>query len=171
MRERPEDIAPNIAFERARVEKLLGSRVTFNADAQAAYERFATDPGTLWPGNFRDLGASVQRMCTLAPRGRITPAMVETEIATIRGTWAAANTDPDMQLIARYLGSKAAQIDEFDRVQLAAVIRICQISASLSAAGRRLFAASRAAKTSRNDADRLRKYLDRFRLDWANCTN
>lgn len=169
LRERPEDIAPNIAFELERVEKLLGTRVTFNVDAQAAYQTFATDPGTLWPGNFRDLGASVQRLCTLAPRGRITLAMVEAEIATIKGTWAAAERDPDLQLLARHLGARAADIDEFDRVQLAAVIRACQQSASLSAAGRRLFAASRATKASRNDADRLRKYLDRFGLDWAGC--
>ncbi|MDX8354932.1 RNA repair transcriptional activator RtcR [Cognatiyoonia sp. IB215182] len=169
LRDRPEDIAPNIAFELDRVEKLLGNRVTFNADARIAYDRFATDPGTLWPGNFRDLTASVQRMCTLAPRGRITLPMVETEIAAIERTWAKASRDPDMQLIAKYLGPEAAHIDEFDRVQLAAVIRVCQNSASLSAAGRRLFAASRAAKTSRNDADRLRKYLDRFGLDWATC--
>ena len=169
LRDRPEDITPNIAYELARIEKLLGSRVTFNADAQAAYHKFATDPGTLWPGNFRDLSASVQRMCTLAPRGRITLAMVDAEIATIQGTWAEASRDPDLQLIAKYLGNEVAGIDEFDRVQLAAVIRACKQSASLSAAGRRLFAASRATKTSRNDADRLRKYLDRFGLDWATC--
>ena len=169
LRDRPEDIAPNIVFELERVEKLLGTSVSFNADANLSYHKFATDPGTLWPGNFRDLSASVQRMCTLAPRGRITQVMVEAEMATIKGTWAAASRDPDLQLITRYLGAKACEIDEFDRVQLAAVIRVCQQSASLSAAGRRLFAASRAAKTSRNDSDRLRKYLDKFGLDWAAC--
>jgi transcriptional regulatory protein RtcR len=36
----------------------------------------------------------------------------------------------------------------------------------LSAAGRMLFTASRARKASSNDADRLRKYLARFGLDW-----
>ncbi len=169
LRDRPEDIAPNITFELARVEKLLGNSITFNADAQSTYQNFATDPGTLWPGNFRDLGASIQRMCTLAPRGRITQSMVETEIATISTIWHHANQDPDLQLITKHLGAKAAEIDEFDRVQLAAVIRVCKQSASVSAAGRRLFAASRAAKTSKNDADRLRKYLDRFGLDWASC--
>ena len=170
LRDRPEDIAPNIGFELDRVEKVLGNRVTFSLDAQAAYQKFATDPGTLWPGNFRDLSSSVQRMCTLAPRGRITLAMVQGEISTIKGSWADASADPDLQLIVGCLGADMANnIDEFDRVQLAAVIRVCQQSASLSAAGRRLFAASRAAKTSRNDADRLRKYLDRFGLDWASC--
>ncbi|WP_298258674.1 RNA repair transcriptional activator RtcR [uncultured Litoreibacter sp.] len=171
LRDRPEDIAPNIAFEMARVEKLLGNRITFNADAQIAYQKFATDPGTCWRGNFRDLSASIQRMCTLAPRGRITHTMVTAEIEALSKTWHHASNDPDMQLITEHLGERAANIDEFDRVQLAAVIRVCRQSASLSAAGRRLFAASRAAKASRNDADRLRKYLEKFGLDWGSCQN
>ncbi|HST45231.1 MAG TPA: sigma 54-dependent transcriptional regulator, partial [Luteimonas sp.] len=58
-------------------------------------------------------------------------------------------------------------IDPFDRVQLEAVVRACRRAKSLSAAGRELFAASRALRSSTNDADRLRKYLARFGLDWA----
>ncbi len=60
-----------------------------------------------------------------------------------------------------------APLDEFDRVQLARVVRVCRECATLSAAGRRLFAASRSQRKSANDADRLRKYLARFNLDWA----
>ena len=62
---------------------------------------------------------------------------------------------------------RAAEIDRFDRVQLADVLRVCKASRSLSEAGRTLFAASRAKKTSVNDADRLRKYLARFGLAWS----
>jgi transcriptional regulatory protein RtcR len=47
------------------------------------------------------------------------------------------------------------------------VIQTCKESRSLSDAGRRLFGASRAKKTSTNDADRLRKYLGRFGIEWA----
>ncbi|WP_066799492.1 hypothetical protein [Sphingomonas soli] len=43
-------------------------------------------------------------------------------------------------------------------------------SRSLSEAGRALFAASRARRTSANDADRLRKYLAKFGLEWAQLT-
>jgi transcriptional regulatory protein RtcR len=50
-------------------------------------------------------------------------------------------------------------------VQLQEVIQICRSCSTLSAAGRSLFSASRARKTSSNDADRLRKYLARFDLD------
>ena len=55
-------------------------------------------------------------------------------------------------------------LDEFDRFQLAGVLKTCRSSPSLSEAGRRLFAQSRQRKAKPNDADRLRKYLARFGL-------
>jgi transcriptional regulatory protein RtcR len=51
-------------------------------------------------------------------------------------------------------------------VQLEHVLAIARRACSLSDAGRLLFGASRQQKTSANDADRLRKYLARFGLDW-----
>lgn len=167
MRERPEDIAPNLAHEFERVATILGNRVSFNTDAASAYLRFAIDPSTEWPGNFRDLGASVQRMCTLAPRGRVTMPMVEQEIGILRQQWKDAHADADAVLLFEYLGDNAQQLDMFDQAQLASVIRVCRESKSLSAAGRRLFAVSRLEKKSTNDADRLRKYLEKFGLDRA----
>ena len=55
---------------------------------------------------------------------------------------------------------------EVEEQQLAEVIRACRGAPSLSEAGRRLFAASRARRSTTNDADRLRKYLARHGLDW-----
>lgn len=168
--DRREDIEPNITFELSRMQTTLGSNVGFNVDAFQKYLSFAVDPATSWPGNFRDLGASVQRLCTLAPRGRVTSAMVEHEIEFLRQQWASSKLDEDDQLVRNLLGPKADELDPFDRVQLALVIRTCRSSKTLSAAGRTLFSASRAAKTSRNDADRLRKYLEKFELDWSKVT-
>ncbi|MDO5648205.1 RNA repair transcriptional activator RtcR family protein [Paracoccus sp. (in: a-proteobacteria)] len=170
LRERVADMEPNLFHELARSERELGVKVGFNADALAAYLDFARDPGTLWPGNFRDFGASVRRLCTLAPRGRITRAMVADEIATLRAMWRGADGNDDQRLLVQVLGAGADQLDPFDAVQLAAVIRACQRSSTISEAGRHLFAVSRAARTSRNDADRLRKYLARFALSWADVT-
>lgn len=165
--DRREDIEPNIEYELQRAEKLIGSRLGFNADALHAYVQFATNPATLWPGNFRDLGASLMRLCTLAPRARITAPMVKEEIAFLKAQWSTATDDEDDVLLRTVLPENAGDIDPFDKVQLAAVIRTCQRSATLSAAGRTLFSASRASKTSRNDADRLRKYLDKYGLAWS----
>jgi transcriptional regulatory protein RtcR len=67
--------------------------------------------------------------------------------------------------VAAVLGD--VELDRFDRVQLNEVIRVCRASASLSDAGRALFGVSRGQKRSVNDADRLRKYLARFGLDWT----
>lgn len=165
--ERREDIEPNLDYELARMERRLGGRVGFNADARARYLAFAQDPGTPWPGNFRDLGASVERMCTLAPRGRITLAAVEAEMEALSAQWAAADDDADARLLRGLIGEAVEGLDLFDRVQLAEVVRVCRRSSTISEAGRRLFAASRLQKTSQNDASRLRKYLDRFGLSWG----
>jgi transcriptional regulatory protein RtcR len=64
------------------------------------------------------------------------------------------------------MGEGADDLDLFDRAQLERVLDVCRVSASLSEAGRALFAVSRQSKKQPNDADRLRKYLARFGLDW-----
>ncbi len=73
-------------------------------------------------------------------------------------------------MVAALGEERAADIDRFDRVQLADVLRVCADARSLSEAGRVLFAASRSKKTSVNDADRLRKYLARFELTWGDLS-
>lgn len=166
LRERRDDIAAHITHFRAEAEQRLARNTGFNADAMTRYLRFARDPATPWHGNFRDLAASVHRLCTLAERGRVTLTMIDAEIQLLTQQWRDTTPDSDLTLLAQVLPD-AGQIDAFDRAQLAAVIRICRTSPSLSAAGRTLFAISRAEKASQNDADRLRKYLARFGLDWA----
>jgi sigma54-dependent transcription regulator len=55
----------------------------------------------------------------------------------------------------------------FDRAQLAFIVDVCRRSRSLSDAGRTLFGVSRTRKTFSNDADRLRKYLGSFHLEFS----
>ena len=165
LRDRLEDIEPNIAFELQRFSERDRAEVGFNKEARQIYLAFAMSPEATWNANFRDLAASITRMATLAPGGRINQQGVADEIVRLRRLWnsaaAASGDDPVADLLGQ---SRAEKIDPFDRPQLAAVIRQCRASASLSAAGRALFAASRQSKTSSNDADRLRKYLARFEL-------
>lgn len=167
LRDRREDIEANLAHELARSERELGIQVGFNGDARDRFLSFARDPSTLWPGNFRDFGGLVRRLCTLAPRGRITRAMVDAETALLVADWAGMTRDTDARLLAEIMGQQSMDLDPFDRVQLAHVIRTCRASASLSSAGRSLFAVSRNRRSSTNDADRLRKYLGKFGLDWS----
>ncbi|MCG7519971.1 RNA repair transcriptional activator RtcR [Ruegeria sp. Ofav3-42] len=166
LRNRREDIEANLLFELAKSERVLGTQVGFNADAREMFLKFATSPATLWPGNFRDFSGLVKRLCTLAPRGRITRAMIDEEIVALQSNWQSASSDKDFLLVKDHLGSAASDIDPFGMVQLAKVIRTCQTAPSLSAAGRSLFAVSREKRSTQNDADRLRKYLQKFDLDW-----
>ncbi len=166
--ERREDIEPNIDYELQRFSDAEGQKVTFNREARERYLAFALSPQAAWSANFRDLSASVARMGTLAPKGRIDEPTVVEEIERLLNVWHAADTSAgDDRVLEACLGDASAELDLFDRAQLAAVVRVCQSSRSLSDAGRTLFAQSRLQKTSGNDADRLRKYLARFGLRFA----
>jgi transcriptional regulatory protein RtcR len=167
LRARSEDIEPNLDYELEQWAERAGARVAFNKEARAKFLRFATDPTSAWPGNFRDFNAAVVRMATLARGGRIDEAQVDEEIARLRMSWRRAKDSPENELLDRALSPEAlAALDRFDTVQLADVLRACAGARSLSDAGRALFASSRARRAKTNDADRLRKYLARFGLTW-----
>lgn len=167
--ERREDIAPNLDYELERFAQREGTRVTFNKEARDRYLRFAEDPGSRWRGNFRDLAASIARMATLSSTGRIDVDAVAFESSRLRSLWSGEKNAGDL-LESLLSADQRAHIDPFDRVQLAYVVGVCRGCSSLSAAGRQLFSASREQRKSTNDADRLRKYLARFELDWASVT-
>jgi len=168
LRERPEDIAPNVDYELERVARETGRRVVFHADARKRFLRFATSSGAAWRGNFRDLGAAVTRMATLAPSSMIRVAEVDDEIARLRASWGRDHATPadGGARLEHVLGARASELDLFDRAQLAVVLDVCAAEPTLSAAGRRLFAKSLEKRGSKNDADRLRKYLARFGLEF-----
>ena len=161
--ERREDIEANFNFELARAMDREGEQLSFAADAKRLYLDFAKDPSSVWRGNFRDLTASATRLVTLSERNRITKSIVEDEIRTLKSQWQGSSRDADEYLVSQFI-EDATSIDRFDLVQLAEVIRTCQSSSSMSEAGRKLFSASRVQKKSSNDADRIKKYLDRFGL-------
>jgi transcriptional regulatory protein RtcR len=168
LRDRKEDIEPNLDFELQRQDAEDGRAIAFNKEARRRYLSFAVSAEAQWNANFRDLGASVSRMSTLASSGRIDEDTVIHEIARLRAQWDTRENTGQAALLARVLGpDELAQIDAFDRAQLASVLDVCRRSASISAAGRTLFSVSRQAKASSNDADRLRKYLARFGLSWS----
>jgi transcriptional regulatory protein RtcR len=170
LRERPEDIEPNLDYELERWAERSQTRVTFNKQARALFLDFARSPAATWPGNFRDFSAAIERMATLAEGARIDLPLVEEEIERLHRNWhrpARADGGTGEELEALLGRERLAEIDRFDRAQLAEVVRVCRESESLSAAGRELFAASRARRSTRNDGDRLRKYLARFELSFA----
>jgi transcriptional regulatory protein RtcR len=168
LRHRPEDIDPNLQFELDQLAARTGQRVTFSKEARQEFLEFAFAPGSKWAGNFRDLNAAVARMGTLAQGARISVALVREEIQRLNDSWAdGIPASGDSALAGLFPAGKLDEVDNFDRAQLEHVVEVCRKSRSLSEAGRALFHASRSRKTSSNDADRLRKYLARFGLDWS----
>ncbi|MBM4297402.1 MAG: AAA family ATPase [Deltaproteobacteria bacterium] len=167
LRERVEDIEPNLQFELDQFAQRMGMQVTFNKEARQRFLQFAIAADARWSGNFRDLNGAVVRMATLAPGGRITIDLVDDEIARLRRAWNNQPRPSDQNGIEKLIGAARWQeIDLFDRIQLTGVIQVCRDSKTLSDAGRKLFGNSRNRKATANDADRLRKYLARFGLEW-----
>jgi len=160
---RREDIEPNITHQLALVSQELGRTTRFNKEAHAAYLAYALSPQATWRGNFRDLAASIMRLATLAPQGRITRELVEAEIARLQYLW--QEEPPAASALPATLD--ADSLDLFDRLQLEAVINICRQHKSLAAAGRALYNVSREQLAKTNDSDRLRKYLQKYGLSWV----
>lgn len=167
--QRREDIEPNVEFELSQLTASTGRQFRFNKEALDKFLTFARSPEATWAGNFRDLNAAIARMATMAPSGRITADVVDREISRLRWAWQlldVSREDDRESYLAELLGDRHDELDQFDRVQLAYVVEVCRQSRSLSAAGRRLFASSRQRRKIHNDADRLRKYLAKFGLEW-----
>jgi transcriptional regulatory protein RtcR len=167
--ERREDLPANLEFELEKFSRLHHKQVRFNKEALSKFLKFARSPEATWNANFRDLNAAATRMATLAPQGRITEDCVAAEIARLQSAWkcprpaaAAAVALPD---------KLSATLDPVDAVQLEYVLNVCRQSKSLSDAGRKLYAVSRLEKVKVNDADRLKKYLAKFGLEWADDWN
>ena len=168
LRNRTEDIEPNLDFELDRFAERSGRRVTFSKEARERFLNFALSPAASWAGNFRDLNAAVASMATLAPGGRISTQVVDEEAGRLFVAWQKPETHQQNDELERFLSARQLEeLDLFDRAQLAFVIDVCKRSRSLSEAGRTLYGASRARKSLSNDADRLRKYLVRFGIEFS----
>ena len=162
--DRREDIEPNITHQLALASQELGRTTRFNKEARAAYLNFALSPEAPWRGNFRDLAASIMRLATLAPQGRITTELVQAEIARLRWLWQDTSAPAASLIPAK---ANPDSLDLFDRLQLENVITVCRQHKTLAAAGRALYHISREQRATANDSDRLRKYLHKFGLTWA----
>src|SRR4029453_9576192 len=166
--DRREDIEPNVDYDLDQFRRRTGTAVAFSKEAREQFLAFATSADARWPGNFRDLNAVITRLGTLAPAGRITVDQVKAEIAHLRSRWTGAPASTSFNLVDQVVPSPVtALLDRFERVQLEDVLMVCREATTLSAAGRTLFDRSRERKSVANDADRLRKYLGRFDLEWG----
>ncbi|MBP2808808.1 RNA repair transcriptional activator RtcR [Acinetobacter baumannii] len=172
LKDRVEDIAPNIDFELQRFAAIHQRQLRFQRDALEIYLKFAKSADASWQGNFRDLAASVTRLATLSQGELIRRDAVEKEIQRLKQLWLIqdeSDNDKDADILLSYLSpEQLEQIDEFDQIQLRGVLKVCENSKSMAEAGRQLFSVSRQQRNTTNDSDRVKKYLARFGLSWNN---
>lgn len=168
LKERSEDIEPNLEYELQQLSVNTGSQFRFNKEARERFLSLSKSSQALWKSNFRDLSGAVVRMSTLSEGGRITEEDVNSEWKRLLKQWhpeeetIKEKTNPLIDL----LGDRWNKIDLFDRCQLEKVAEVCKNSKTLAEASRKLFAHSILEKKSSNDSDRLRKYLAKFGLNW-----
>ena len=177
LKERIEDFEANLNYELSCYAKQAGHLVSFNKTARIAYLDFAHSTEALWTANFRDLNSSVIRMATLSNSGRISMQIVTEEIQRLRANWRVRN-DADKQslsataILNNFLDdSTIAEMDYYEQIKLAGVIKICQQSSSMAEAGRKLFNISRILKSSNNDSHRIKQILSRYDLDFKAIHN
>lgn len=171
LKDRIEDLLPNIKHELELFTHKAGHKIAFNKNAKEKYIKFAHSEQALWKANFRDLNSSITRMATLASGGRITENVVDTEIKRLSYDWhlcqPSSNHQKNQDLLDEVVDKKVLEtVDLFDKAQLAEVIRLCQQSKSMADAGRKLFNISRKAKVNTNDSHRLRLYLQKYGLEF-----
>jgi transcriptional regulatory protein RtcR len=168
-----EDLEPNIEHELQQFTIKAGYKVSFNKAAREQYLQFAHAPEAIWRANFRDLNSSITRMATLAIGGRITEELVAEERGRLQAAWAGflPSAPLDDGLSGILSAEILAELDLFDRLQLAEVVRLCRASRSLAEAGRVLFDRSRQQKTSVNDSHRLKQYLQKFGLSFQDLAS
>jgi transcriptional regulatory protein RtcR len=164
LKDRKDDIPPNIDKELSDWSQDNNTIINFDKDARKKYEHFAMSEAALWTANFRDLNYSIKRMCTYANANgtQINMSIVKEEINELLAAW----TVKINSQVGTLLPASVGNLDEVDRVQLEYVIEVCRNSKNRAEAGRKLFSVSRLMRKSTNDSDSLVKYLAKYNLIW-----
>ena len=169
LKDRYEDIEPNIEYELRRYSQEHNQKVSFNSTARSKYLAFSLSSYAEWKANFRDLNSSITRMATLSNGGRINEDNVDNEIQRLQLDWNGAQNIKDAidHSLATLLANDIYErLDLFEQLQLEQVIKICKQSKSMADAGRKLFNKSRLEKSAQNDSQRLRNYLKKYALEF-----
>lgn len=171
LRERPEDIEPNLEHELAKWQQDNGQFVRFNHEARDAYLAFATHPQSAWSRNFRDLAGSVERMCVMSEHGIINQTNVTRETARLKSAWSELEPAASVTALSEQGEAAVMRLTQSLSVLDAQVLRFtilhCLNHHTLTSAAKALYAGvdGRGSENT-NPASRLKNYLDRMQLDF-----
>lgn len=163
LKDRREDIEPNLHYELDKAGDAHDVRYRFDERAKKEYLAFACSAPATWSGNFRDLASSVERMTTLCDDGVIDLDVVSDEIRYLERLWAVGSAQDsrglgDVDLIAKVLPS--AEMNALDRAQLNAVLELCVDAKSYADLGRKIFGGGGGS----NPSQRIRNFLKGYGL-------
>jgi transcriptional regulatory protein RtcR len=137
------------------------------------YNDFAMSGTARWPGNYRDLSQSFERMAAFAVTNAngsaamvsdINLDIVNNEIIRLKTEWSGARQRHDIMM-------NEAQRALYKRLNLAEkkkfslFLKVCRESRSKADAGKKLFAEP-GSKANLNYSDRVAKQLARWGIDW-----
>lgn len=171
LRERLEDLEPNIDYELEVHARKTNSLISFNKTAKTKYLTYGRSEKGLWSSNFRDLNASITRMAALSDGGRITTAIVNEEISRLEKKWSHRKTteiESKSNILVEILPPKVlSNMDYYEQEKLAIVLNTCKVANSMAEAGRTLFNKSRQSKSSANDSHRVKQILSKYNLTFS----
>jgi len=148
LRDRIEDIEPNVNFDKSKK--------------------------ATWLGNFRDLSGSISRMVTLSNKGIIDKENVLDEITRLTSDWD-YNKKPKeefSQQLCDYISQdKIESLTLIAQNELQFVIYICQRATTQSQAGSQLFFCNNIDSPIKNPSSRLANYLNKFGLSFSSLKN
>jgi transcriptional regulatory protein RtcR len=172
LKDRVEDIEPNIDFELKQFSSRNKQAISFTLQARRLFVEFAKSPSTVWKRNFRDLNRAIDRMATVSSTGQITVEIVKREIAALASGWSSSQMPQTTKLAHRLLTNEQLKNqDEYDLILLEGVLAVCRRCRTCAEASRKLFARSLPLKKKKNDSDRLSKYLQSFGIKWSDIQN
>ncbi|MBQ49184.1 MAG: transcriptional regulator [Zetaproteobacteria bacterium] len=161
LKERPEDIEPNIDYELISFTSEFGKQLRFSREAREKYLKFSITAE--WPSNFRDLSGSIRRMAILSQQTGIIPlSTVASEINRLDNRWGAINhASPSALDISSFVRSTEVftNMTPLEKYEISYVIETVRRERSLKLAADKLFSGKQ------NTTDRLRKKLLRYDID------
>lgn len=172
LKNRREDIAPNVDYEISLFEIKKGIRIRFNKEAKNIYLRFACSEKASWLRNFRDLSASIERMGVLSDEGVITVDVANDEIKRLCKLWGrASGVDcvSEMRALIESCTGNNVSLSLQDATLLKNVVDVCRSSKNARQAGRILYEKhddSGASLDIINPGTRLDNYLKKNGLSY-----
>ena len=168
LKDRPEDLSPNIEESLGKQSEIYETRITMTTEAREKFIHFAQSAGATWDANWRDFNQAFHRMATYCQEGkRIGVNEVNREIKNLQSRWNnPADSDEEFPLSRKLLGNRFPEYDLIEIITLEGACKHVRSSKNRADAGRKLFQSTLEKNSKTNLSDRVIKLLENFELTW-----